>query len=318
MFNIGKGLKTTQKNFTALGTINSITAMGRESKEAIETACQRVLEIDDRMSAFKAGSDVMKINSSAGFKAERINRDTFILLKKSLYFSSVTKGAFDITIRPVTSLWDFGNKMNYIPERKQISQALSLVNYNDLELDEINCTAFLKNKGQAIDLGSIAKGYAADEVKGILQQYELKDALINLGGNIAVMGCSPKGTPWRIGVQNPFAATGNYIGTMNLSEGTIVTSGSNEQFFVKDGIRYHHIIDPRTGYPANQKIMSVTALCDSSVNADALTTALFVSGIEYARSLLDSFKAEGIFVMDNQDIYVSDGLRGIFERSSCA
>ena len=304
-----------EKTFTALGTINTLTVFGEKGKEAIDAAIKRVLEIDDRMSAFKASSDVMKINLSSGIKVQKINKDTFNLLKQSIEFSMLSKGSFDITIGPLTSLWGFGKKMNYIPKLEEIQKILPLVNYQDLILDENNCTAFLEKNGQAIDLGSIAKGYAADEVKRILLQYKIKNALINLGGNIVVLGHNPEKKLWRIGIQNPFAARGNYIGTVRVEKGTIVTSGSNEQFFIKDGVRYHHIIDPRTGYPANKELLSVTVLCESSTYADALTTDLFVSGIENALSILKSAKAEAIFVMQNHDVFVTDGLRGNFERS---
>ena len=304
-----------EKTFTALGTINTLTVFGEKGKEAIDAAIKRVLEIDDRMSAFKASSDVMKINLSSGIKVQKINKDTFNLLKQSIEFSMLSKGSFDITIGPLTSLCGFGKKMNYIPKLEEIQKILPLVNYQDLILDENNCTAFLEKNGQAIDLGSIAKGYAADEVKRILLQYKIKNALINLGGNIVVLGHNPEKKLWRIGIQNPFAARGNYIGTVRVEKGTIVTAGSNEQFFIKDGVRYHHIIDPRTGYPANKELLSVTVLCESSTYADALTTDLFVSGIENALSILKSAKAEAIFVMQNQDVFVTDGLRGTFERS---
>ena len=304
-----------EKTFTALGTINTITAYGKKGKDAIEAAYNRVLEIEDRMSAFKDGSDVMKINQSSGIEPKKINADTFNLLSRSLEFSNSSKGAFDITIRPVTSLWGVGKKLNYIPEKEEIHDVLPLVNYRELLLDKENCTAYLKRKGQAIDLGGIAKGYAADEVKRILLQYRIKDALINLGGNIVVLGNNPEGQPWCIGIQNPFAATGQYIGTVKTTNRTIVTSGSNEQFFIKDGVRYHHIIDPRTGYPVKNGLLSVTVICESSTNADALTTALFVSDMADAIPLLKSINAEGIFVMENQDIFVTEGLQGNFERS---
>jgi len=304
-----------EKTFTALGTINSITVYSKKGKEAVEAAYRRVLEIDDRMSAFKADSDVMKINRNSGNEPQKINSDTFYVLKHSLAFSNSSKGAFDITICPLTSLWGFGKKLNHIPEEEEIKKALSLVNYKDLVLDEENCTAYLKKEGQAIDLGGIAKGFAADEVKKILQQYKIKDALINLGGNIVVLGHNPEGQPWRIGIQNPFAATGNYLGTVKTTNSTIVTSGSNEQFFIKDGVRYHHLIDPHTGYPVKNQLLSVTVLCESSMEADALTTALFVSDIADAVPLLKSINAEGIFVLQNQDIFVTDGLKDNFERS---
>lgn len=303
-----------EKTFFALGTINTIVAVGVDCEEALHAAGERVFEIDDRMSAFKENSDIMQINRSAGYKAQEINLDTFKLLKRALDFSKASKGAFDITIRPLTALWGFGTKQNYIPEAEEIEKVLPLINYGDVELNDKKCIAFLRNKGQAIDLGGIAKGYAADEVKQILLQHNTKNALINLGGNIIAMGHNPSGSPWRIGIQNPLASRGQYIGTVSVKNQTVVTSGSNEQFFMKDGVRYHHIIDPRTGYPTKHELLSVTVLCDCSMDADALTTAIFVLGVHEALPLLKSIHAEAIFVMQNKDIFITDGLINTFER----
>jgi len=303
------------KTFTALGTINNISCFGKKGEEALNVAYKRVLEIDNRMSAFKNDSDVMKINKSAGIEAQKINVDTFNLLKRSLDFSKCSEGAFDITIRPLTSLWGFSKKLNYIPKKEEIEKALPLVNYQDLILDDEESTAFLKKVGQAIDLGGIAKGYAADEVKRIFLQYKIKDAIINLGGNIVVLGHNERGEPWKIGIQNPFSITGNYIGTIKTTNKTIVTSGSNEQFFIKDGVRYHHILDPHSGYPVNKELLSVTVVCESSIDADAVTTALFVSDMDQAIPMLKSINAEGIFVMQNQQVYVTEGLQKKFEGS---
>lgn len=303
-----------EKTFPSLGTINTIIAFGKNSEEAINAASERVLQINDKMSAFKNGSDIVKINLSAGKKAERIDKDTFDLLKRSLEFSRLSKGAFDITVRPLTALWAFGKNQNYVPSKEEIEKVLPLVNYEDLQLDDKSCTAYLKKEGQAIDLGGIAKGYAADEVKRILLQHKIKNALINLGGNIVTLGSNPEGKDWCIGIQNPMSSRGQYIGSITATNQTIVTSGSYEQFFIKDGIRYHHILDPRTGYPANTKLLSVTAICENSTAADALTTAIFVSGVTEAVPLLKSENAQAIFIMENQDVFVTEGLQNNFKR----
>lgn len=307
--------KKYEKTFFALGTINSITAFGVNCEEALSSACQRVIEIDNRMSVFKENSDVTKINRNAGIEAQKINTDTFDVLKRALEISKTSDGAFDITIRPLTALWGFGTKHNFIPDSIDIKKTLGLVDHRELGLDEKSNTAYLKSKGQAIDLGGIAKGYAADEVKRVLQQYDIENALINLGGNIVAMGYNQTGTPWRIGIQNPLSNRGQSVGTIAAVNKTVVTSGSNEQFFIKDGVRYHHIIEPRTGYPANTGILSVTAICESSIDADALTTALFIMGADKAISFLEDFNAEAIFIMQNSDIFITKGLADNFERS---
>ncbi|MGE5627593.1 MAG: FAD:protein FMN transferase [Solirubrobacterales bacterium] len=307
-----------EKTFTALGTINTITAYGKRAEQAVYAAHKRVLEIDDRMSAFKEGSDVMKINRNAGIKPENINRDTFNLIKESIKFSELSNGTFDITVRPLTYLWGFSKKNNFIPNNEEVVQALSKVNYKDILLDDENCTVFLQKEGQAIDLGSIAKGYATDEVKRIFFEHKIKNSLINLGGNVAVSGHNSNGNPWSIGIQDPTAERGSYVGTIKAVKGTIVTSGSNEQFFIKDGIRYHHILDPKTGFPADTNLLSVTVFCESSMAADALTTALFISGLTDAMRLLKAANAEAVLILDNLHVFVTEGLRRNFELSSCA
>jgi len=304
-----------EKSFFALGTMNVISAYGKNSRKAVEAACERVQEIQVRMSVYEKESDVAKINCKAGREAQKIHEDTFSLLKRSLEFSVLSGGAFDITIRPLTELWGFGKKQDYVPASDEIERILPLVNYRDLLLDENHCTAYLLKAGQSIDLGGIAKGYAADEVRRILLQHKISDALINLGGNIVAMGRREDGLPWRIGVQNPLSARGEHLGTLEASDKTIVTSGSNEQFFIRDGVRYHHIIDPRTGYPADSELLSATVICSSSTDADALTTGIFVSGISDSMTLLKSADAQAIFVMQNKDLFLTEGLRNTFKRS---
>lgn len=313
---LGKGFMSRkyEKTFLALGTVNTITAFGLNREEAIDAAYKRVLEIDDRMSAFKEDSDIMKINRSAGIEPQKINPDTFEVLKCAQKFSGASKGVFDITIRPLTALWGYGIKQSLVPDKEKIKEALALVNYRDLILDDKGTTAYLKHKEQAVDLGGIAKGYAADEVKRVLMRYNIKDALINLGGNIVAMGHNPTGAPWRIGIQNPLADRGQHIGSVTVTNKTVVTSGSYEQFFIRDGVRYHHIIDPRTGYPAESKFLSVTVICECSTDADAVTTAIFVQDINEPLPLLKSINAEAIFIMQNKDIFLTEGLAGNFER----
>lgn len=300
------------RSFFALGTINYIKVFGYEDKSLIDQAVEKVLEIDDMMSAFKRHSDVSRLSHNAGYRFVKINNETLKLLKHSIKFSKMSCGAFDITIRPLVELWGIGKKQNYIPSESEIENTKGLVNYNDILIDEDSFFASLKNPGQAVDLGSIAKGYAADEVRKILLNNGITNGLINLGGNIITIGNRPDGKPWQIGIQNPLAPTGQYLGILSVTDKTIVTSGSNERFFIKNGIRYHHILDPRTGRPAQSSLLSVTAVCDSSTDADALTTALFVLGLENGMHLLKKLKAQAIFITEDLGIITTDGLNEEF------
>jgi len=243
--------------------MNTIWACGRNSIKAVTAAADRVLKIHSRMSVYEEGSDVARINSYAGRSPQSIPPDTFSLLRRALHFSELSDGAFDITVRPLTQLWGIGKKKDFIPSAEEISQALKLVSCRDLLLDDKNCTAFLRKPGMAIDLGGIAKGYAADEVRRILLEHGIGSAMVNLGGNIVTVGLREDGLPWQVGIQNPLSPRGGYMGTIETEDKAVVTSGSNERFFVKDGVRYHHILDPRTGYPAESGLLSVTAVCVS-------------------------------------------------------
>jgi thiamine biosynthesis lipoprotein len=305
--------KTTEKafitkSFQALGTSNQLNIYGCQNEKIHDLIIKRVIEIDDRMSAFKAESDVSQLSRSAGHRFVKIHKDTFELLCRAEEISKLSGGAFDITVRPLVKLWGIGKKGDFVPSPSEIFELMKLVNYKDLLLDKKSFSAFLQNFGQAVDLGGIAKGYAADEAKRILTENGAKNAVINFGGNIVTLGAHPDGRPWEIGIQNPLAPTGVYLGSLSVVNKTVVTSGCNERFFIKDGVRYHHIIDPRTGGPAQSGLLSVTAVCSSSVDADALTTALFVLGAKEGLKLLNLLNAEAIFITDEFKIFVTDGL----------
>lgn len=295
--------------------MNTIWACGSNSRRAVSAAADRIMDIHSRMSAYEEESDVALINSSAGLSPQEIHPDTYALLERSLRFSELTDGAFDVTVRPLTSLWGIGKNKDYIPDENEVAAALKLVGYRDLLLDKGRCTAFLRKPGMSVDLGGIAKGYAADEVRRILLEHGIGSALVNLGGNIVTVGLREEGLPWQVGIQNPMSPRGGYIGTIEAEDKAVVTSGSNERFFVKDGVRYHHILNPRTGYPAESGLLSVTAVCGSSTDADALTTALFVSGTASAMQLLGSFGAQAVFVTEGGDIFLTEGLANSFIRS---
>lgn len=301
-------------SFYALGTANFITAFGCVGDSAIRLARDRVLEVDDEMSAFKPGSDISILNDSSGCGPVRLHGETVALLNRALEYSRLSGGAFDCTVRPLTKLWGIGKKGDYVPTVREITELLPFIGYNGLEIDAEESTAALAIKEMAVDLGGIAKGFAADEAKRILAECGVVSALVNLGGNIATLGCRPDGHPWRIGIQNPLAATGEFLGVLSVSDKTVVTSGCNERFFIRDGVRYHHILDPRTGRPAQSGLLSVTAVCGSSTDADALTTALFVLGRERGTALLQKTGAEAVFISDDLAITATDGLAGTFER----
>jgi len=291
--------------FYALGTENSIILEEADSSELLTRIVERVSQIEEKMSAFKATSEISKIASNSGICAASVNEDVFCVLEKALEVSQASHGAFDITVRPLTKLWNFGNGRDSVPEKKEIDTAKCFVGYSNLVINPIERTAFLTKSGCKIDLGGIAKGYAANEAKRILLEYGVKSALINFGGNIMAVGNSFENAPWEVGIQNPLSGRGESVLTIDITDKAVVTSAVNERFFIRDGIRYHHIINPITGYPAQSGLLSVTVINECSMLADALSTAVFVLGAQEGLKLIRKYKSEAVFITESGDILSS-------------
>lgn len=261
------------------------------------------------MSAFKEESDISKINSKAGVTPQAVSKDTYFVVKNAVEYSQVLEGTFDPTIRPLVKLWNIGNDKEIIPSKAKIEEALKFVNYNDVILDESKCTIMLKNKYQALDVGGIAKGFAADEVRDIFHKHKVKSALIDLGGNIFALGSKDNGTPWRVGIQNPFKSRGDFIGILSVKDKSIVTSGNYERYFMKDGQRFHHIIDPRTGYPSQSKIISATIISDNSIDGDGLSTGVYILGINKSLKIIEAIEGiDAIFITEDKKVYTTSGI----------
>lgn len=274
------------REFTGFGTVNGVSIYDYDKKELLDAVLLRAQALENKLSVFRPGSDIWNLNRNAGIKPVTVSDETFEILSAAKKLNALSGGAFAVTIRPLVSLWGIGKINNNIPEQEKIDAVKKLVNDGGLLLDETEHTAFLSVPGQRADLGGIAKGYAADEIKRILTRAGVKSALINLGGNIMTVGCRPDGQPWQIGIQNPASVRGNYLGTVSAVNKAVVTSGKNERFFIRDGICYHHLIDPHTGRPADSGLLSVTVIGDSAIEADALTTAVFILGMQKGMALL--------------------------------
>lgn len=310
IFTTGKYEKhEIMKNSYALGTLINLRASGSKAEKAIHKALERLNEIDDRMSAFKESSDISKINFSAGSRGENVNSDTYFVVKKAIEYSEILEGTFDPTIRPLVKLWSIGTKEEKIPEKKDIEETLKLVNYKDIILGENTNSIMLKHKNQALDIGGIAKGFAADEVRDIFYKHNIKSALIDLGGNIFALGSKGDGSPWRVGIQNPFKLRGEFVGILSAKNRSIVTSGNYERYFMKDGKRFHHILDPKTGYPSQSKIISATIISDNSIDGDGLSTGVYIIGIDKAIKIIEAIDGiEAIFITEDKKIYKTSGI----------
>ena len=302
---------TLSRLFRALGTMNTITVEQAEdharATDALERAERRVLELDEALSAFRPESEVSLLNASAGCKVVFVGKDTMFLLKESKRYSELTGGAFCVTTRPLSALWELHARCGTVPSRAEIEQALLLVSDEDIVLDEEHGTAALKRFGQAVDFGGIAKGYAADEVRRILLEGGVTSALINLGGTVISLGQERN-----VGIQHPDRYTGIAMGRVTLCDSCAVTSGDYERYYEVDGVRYHHRLDPRTGYPSRSNLRSVTLIGDSAMQLDALSTAIFVMGAEEGHPLADQAGVESVFVTNTLDVFCSERLRENF------
>lgn len=305
--NAGNYTAAKIKMFRALGTVNTIQTFGDANAAALESAAQRVLELDDRLSVFKPESDVARLNEAAGARPVSIGEDAMRLLSAGRRFSMETAGAFSITTRPLTALWNAHKKLGTVPDEDEIGAACALLGDAELILNEAAGTAMLPRYGQAVDLGAIAKGYAADEVLRILRECGVENALINLGGTVAVLGEKR----W-VGIQHPDRCAGIPMGRLAVENGAVVTSGDYERYYVVDGVRYHHILDPRTGRPARANLRSVTLAGLCAMELDALSTAVFVLGAEEGARIARAHGYGLVLVTEAMDVLCSDGLCGSF------
>ena len=283
----------------ALNTVITITAYGDRADEAMEAAFDEIKRIESVFSSHVETSEVSKINKSAFDSPVEVSDEVIFVLQKSLEMSKKTKGSFDISIKPLVDLWNVNSENPEIPSDGALDNAKSLVNYKDIVID-VNKVSF-KKEGMKIDLGAAVKGYCADKAVEVLKSYGIKNALLDLGGNIYAIGKNEQGGKWRIGLRDPSSPTGEHFSVEEISNLTAVTSGSYERYFEKDGKIYHHIIDPETGYPADSGFISVTVIGESSFEADMLSTAIFVMGRDEFVKSMNDFNYKKIITVDKNN-----------------
>ena len=309
----------SSKEFYVLGTSNLLTAYGENSEAAIYEAMKKLLDIDNKMSVFKDTSEFSKINSMASEAPVLVSADTFYVIERALQYARLSRGAFNPMIRPIVELWSIGKKEQRIPSHEEIQEKLQLMNYEDILLNEKNSSVLLAKKSEKIDGGAIVKGFAADAVRDIFVENGIESGLIDLGGNIFALGSSPNGSPWKVGIQNPLVERGEFLGILSVSDKSVVTSGDYERYFVEDNKKFHHILNPRTGYPSNNGIISATIISDTSIDGDALTTCAYVMGVTEGLKLIESIDGvEVILITEDRKIYLSSGIKENFELTNPA
>ena len=289
------------------------------SNEIFQQCFSLCQNYDKMLSRTKEDSDIWKINHAGGRPVE-VHPETVQLLQKALHYCTETDGTVDITIAPLSALWNFSSENLTIteqntppmpPAQSQIQKLLPHVDYHNVHIN--GTTVTLSDPDAALDLGCIAKGYIADRLKEYLKKEGVEHALINLGGNVLTLGTSSDGSPFRIGIQKPFAEGGTTLGTIEIRDLSVVTSGIYERCFYENDVLYHHVLDTATGYPVDNELASVTIICESSTKADALSTSCLCMGLEKGRQYLDREGVEYLLITKDGTQYVSENFPVISE-----
>lgn len=307
---LGANKATEKEAYGVMDTDVSIKGYGRKASAAIDAAIEEMRRLDGILSSYSPDSEIAQVNLWAGVKPVKVSAEALAVVKRALYFGEISDGSFDPTIFPVMRLWGFGGPQFRVPADDEIKAVLSLVDYRRVHVDEAQSTVYLEEKGMALDLGAIAKGYAVDRMAGIMRSQGVTSFIINVGGNVYAQGAKPDKTKWNVAVTDPRNPE-DYMGYVHAQDIAIVSSGDYERYFEEGGLRYHHIVDPKTGYPS-RTCRGTTVLLPSSTDADGLSTTLFILGPE-ATNVLSRFPGVGaIFVLPDGKI-TTKGLVDNFE-----
>lgn len=305
-------LQVTRDVF-AMDTYMNLKAYGENAENALETAVDEITSLDKLLSVTDENSDIWKINNSDGDSVS-VSDDTAEIIKKSIEISSQTDGALDITVYPVLREWGFTTDNYKVPDSETLNKLLKNVDYTKIKLDGNSVTV---PENFELDLGALAKGYTSDKIIEILSGNGVRSAVVSLGGNVRTLGKKPDGSLWRVAVTNPFSPD-SAMGVLELADKAVITSGDYERYFIaENGEKYHHIIDPSDGCPADNGLVSVTIVGESGIMCDALSTALFVSGLEKAVDYQKKNKNfDMILVTDQKNIFITEGIADSFENVS--
>ena len=300
----------------AMDTVMTFSVYSGKSFDATKACTKEIERLDDMLSTGKESSEVSRLNQEKDIK---VSSDTLLLLEESKNIYDLTDGAFNVAVYPLMEAWGFAGGNFRVPEKSEIEDLTQIVNNPQIQCLREKSEVIL-GESTKIDLGGIAKGYAGDCLIEILKNNGVKSAMLNLGGNVAALGYKEDGTPWVVGINSP-AGNGELLGKVSVTDKAVVTSGGYERFFEEEGIVYHHIIDPNTGYPAESGVESVTIITEKGIYADALSTSLFVMGLEKATGLYKKSPVPFEFVLltDEDKLYVTEGLKGSFssEKEIC-
>lgn len=294
----------------AMDTYMTVKAYGSNGDAAVDAAVDEINRLDALLSTGKKDSEIGQINANNG---GQLSEDGAVLMERSLELYKSTNGAFDVAIYPVMKAWGFTDGNYQVPDADTLKATLELVDPSLIDYDKETSTVSFKKDGVQIDFGGIAKGYTSSRIMDIYKEKGVTSGLVNLGGNAQVFGTKPDGSLWRVAVQSPDSED-EYLGVLETKDKAIITSGGYERYFEKDGVTYHHIIDPSTGYPADNGLISVTIVSADGTLADGLSTSLFVMGkdkaTDYWKAHSDEF--DMILLTDDEKLYVSEGIKDSF------
>ncbi len=296
---------TGQHTQFMMDTIVEIRAIGTNPEDAIAKAFAEIARVEQLFSRYLPSSDVSKINEQAG-EWVTVSHETIKVIEQGITYGIATNGAFDITIGSLVTLWGFGTSTQRVPSQAELDITIALVDFRAVEVNH-NSNQVRIPEGSMLDLGGIAKGYAVDQAAQVLRANRISKGLINAGGDIATIGTRPDGNPWRVGIQDARDTTA-VLAVVPLTNSTVVTSGDYQRFFVEDNVNFHHIIDPKTGYPA-RGVISVTVVADTALVGDIFSTAIFVLGNDQGQALVEATSGlEAIIVDEAGEIWTSSGL----------
>ena len=300
--------KSCTKQLFAMDTFMSFTAYGKNCEKAVDAAIDEVERLDALLSTGKETSEVSRINTAGGGE---VSEDTAVILQEAMEVYQRTEGLFDVSIYPLMELWGFPSQEYHVPTREELLEVLSLVDASKIAFDG---TYIKLLEGQRIDFGGIAKGYTSARVMDVFQEYGIHSGMVTLGGNVQVLNKKLDGSKWQVAIRDP-EHEGKILGVLGVENQAVITSGGYERYFEEDGETYIHILNPRTGYPADKDLISVTVISEDGMLADALSTSLYLRGREEAVSYWERYgeEFEMVLVTEKGEILVTEGICEEFE-----
>lgn len=282
---------------------------GENGKDALMEISRQLRDFESKFSMHRADSEISSLNQASGKNAVALSSEVHSLLERAKALSLASEGAFDITIAPLTKIWGITSETPTVPSDEEISEAMALINADELILWGENRAELLR-EGQAVDLGGIAKGAACDIVRQVAEEFGITRGYVSIGGNIVALEKKPFGSDFWFGIRDPQRGANDSLCAVQLYGKTMATTGAYERFFEQDGVTYHHVLDPQTGWPADSDLLSVSVICEDGALADYLSTTLYVLGKETVLDCLERQDFQLIAVGEDGNVYCSSSLKG--------